>query len=161
MKQKHHGFTLTELMIAVAIVGILASIAVPNYQNSIRKSRRADAQGALVSFANAMERHYTEVNSYCDAGGVGGVNTCNTASADTNINDTGSPSIYPTQSPVDGKDKYYDLTINAVSVNSYTLWATPINAQANDECGTLTLAHTGARNLDPPLTSNDSRADCW
>ena len=58
------GFTLVELMIAVAIVGILASIAYPSYQDSVRKSRRADAKGALLGFANAMERHFTENNSY-------------------------------------------------------------------------------------------------
>ena len=54
------GFTLIELMIAVAIVGILAGIAYPSYQDSVRKSRRADAQGALLGFANAMERYFTQ-----------------------------------------------------------------------------------------------------
>jgi prepilin-type N-terminal cleavage/methylation domain-containing protein len=59
-----NGFTLIELMIVVAIIGILASIAYPSYQESILKSRRADAKGALLGFANAMERHFTETNSY-------------------------------------------------------------------------------------------------
>ena len=50
------GFSLIELMIAVAIVGILAGIAYPSYQESVRDSRRADAKGALLGFANSMER---------------------------------------------------------------------------------------------------------
>ena len=66
------GFTLIELMIAVAIVGILAGIAYPSYQDSVRKSRRADAKGALLGFANAMERYFTENNSYLGAGAGGG-----------------------------------------------------------------------------------------
>ncbi|MFI3186333.1 MAG: prepilin-type N-terminal cleavage/methylation domain-containing protein, partial [Methylococcaceae bacterium] len=59
MKQSQAGFTLIELMVTVAIVGILAAIAYPSYQDSVRKSRRADASGALLGLANAMERHFT------------------------------------------------------------------------------------------------------
>ena len=66
------GFTLVELMIAVAILGILAGIAYPSYQDSVRKSRRADAQGALLGFANAMERYFTVNNSYLGAPVDGG-----------------------------------------------------------------------------------------
>ena len=64
---KTKGFTLIELMIAVAIIGILAGIAYPSYQESVRESRRADAKGALLGFANSMERYYTENNSYVGA----------------------------------------------------------------------------------------------
>jgi len=61
---KQKAFTLIELMITVAIVGILASIAYPSYQDSVMKSRRADAKGALLSLANTMERNFTTTNSY-------------------------------------------------------------------------------------------------
>jgi len=67
MKKQQLGFTLIELMITVAIIGILASIAYPSYQDSVLKSRRADAKGALLGFANAMERHFTETNTYVGA----------------------------------------------------------------------------------------------
>jgi len=53
------GVTLMELMIVVAIIGIIAAVAYPSYQEFVMKSRRADAQAALVSFAGAMERHFT------------------------------------------------------------------------------------------------------
>jgi type IV pilus assembly protein PilE len=61
---KIKGFTLIELVIVVAIVAILATIAYPSYQDSVRKSRRADAKGVLMEAAQWMERFYTENNRY-------------------------------------------------------------------------------------------------
>ncbi|WKJ89763.1 type IV pilin protein [Methylomonas montana] len=148
---KQQAFTLVELMVTVAIVGILAAIAIPNYQESVKKSRRADAEGALLGLANAMERRFTEANSYCDAGGADGANSCGAAGT----NDTGSPSIYPAQSPASG-NAAYALTISAVTANTYTLLATPTGAQANDKCGTLTLTNTGVKGV-----SSASVAECW
>jgi type IV pilus assembly protein PilE len=143
------AFTLVELLIVIAIIGILASIAIPSYQKSVSKSRRADAKGALLGFANAMERHFTENNSYCEAG------TTTSGSCD---DATGAPTIYSTQSPVDGGTVYYNLTINAADDTTFTLHAAPTGIQANDDCGTLTLAHTGARGVSgATLTA----ADCW
>lgn len=156
MFKSSNGFTLIELVAAVAIVGILAAIAIPSYQDSVMKSRRADAQGALEGFANKMEQHFTESNSYCDVGGTGGaaVTNCGTAT-----NDTGSPSIYYTQSPVDGNGtKFYNLTISAAAPSTYTLQATPINAQAGDKCGVLTLNNTGGR---AATKSGTAVTDCW
>ncbi|PKM11490.1 MAG: pilus assembly protein PilE [Gammaproteobacteria bacterium HGW-Gammaproteobacteria-3] len=146
MKRIQSGFTLIELMITVAIVGILASIAYPSYQDSVMKSRRADAKGALLGLANAMERHFTETNSYLDAAGT----TATPA-------DTGAPRIYATQSPVDGGTPYYNLTINAATSTTFTLNAAPIGAQANDKCATLTLTHTGVKGD----TAGLGVAQCW
>jgi type IV pilus assembly protein PilE len=153
-KKQQLGFTLVEMMITVAIVGILASIAVPNYKNSIRKSRREDAKGALVSFANAMERHYTEVSTYCDAADLD-TGTPIPDCGDLAKMDTESPAIYAKQSPIDGATKYYDLLIYAVSANTYELHARPIfmSDQKNDECGELKLDHTGKKWAD--------KAGCW
>jgi type IV pilus assembly protein PilE len=141
---KQHAFTLIELMVTVAIVGILAGIAYPSYQDSVMKSRRADAKGALLGFANAMERHFTETNSYLGAGTTNG--------------NTGIPTIFSATSPVDGGTPYYNLTIDAATTaSSYTLNAEPINAQANDKCGTLSLTQTGARGISTKI----SLTDCW
>jgi type IV pilus assembly protein PilE len=144
MKQlQQNGFTLIELMVTVAIVGILAGIAYPSYQDSVMKSRRADAKGALLGLANAMERHFTARNTYLGAGTIDG--------------DTGSPTIFSATSPVDGGTPYYNLTINAATASAYTLHAAPTGAQANDKCGTLSLTQTGVRGISTALAV----ADCW
>jgi type IV pilus assembly protein PilE len=142
------GFTLIELMITVAIVGILAAIAYPSYQEQVRSSRRAECGGALLGLANAMERHFTTNNSYLGAG--------------TTAGNTGAPTIYNTQCPIDGGTATYNLTINAVTQTTYTLNAAPIGGgpQANDKCGTFTLTSIGAKNITGQhsgITPND----CW
>lgn len=139
--KKNTGFTLIELMITVAIVGILASVALPSYQDSVKKSRRADAEGALVNFANAMERHFTETNTYCDSADAT-TGTDKTGCTGSN-HDLGAPRIYTTPSET---ANFYTLTIYDVSPATYTLRATPVNAQAGN--GILQLTGTGVRNWD-------------
>lgn len=130
--QKQSGFTLIELMIVVAIIGIIAAIAYPSYSDHVDRARRSDAQGALMGLAAAMERHYASNNSYQEAASGGG--------------DTGAPAIYPDEAPLDGNNKYYDLTIQAADATSFTLRAVPKGAQAGD--GMLELDSTGARRWD-------------
>jgi type IV pilus assembly protein PilE len=143
--KKNQGFTLIEVMVTVAIVAILASIAIPSYQDSVTKSRRRDAQGALEGFANAMERHFSDVNNYCNVGGTGGSNAC--GDTDT-TNDTGSPptTFYKSTSPIDGSQVYYNLTISAATNNTYTLLAMPTGAQTGN--GGLQLDNLGNRYWD-------------
>lgn len=64
MKNKSSGFTLIELMIAVAIVGILAAIAYPQYVEYVRKGRRAECRSALLVGAQKMEKFYSNNNQY-------------------------------------------------------------------------------------------------
>ncbi len=141
---KQTGVTLIELMVTVGIVGILTAIALPSYQNSVSKSRRTDAKGVLVSLANAMERCFTEKNSYLDNAsdnpnpsltGCGGGTT-----------DSGTPIIYlvPNQTKT-----YYTVTISdnpAPTQTSYTLKAVPTGAQSGN--GILELTYTGVRRWD-------------
>jgi type IV pilus assembly protein PilE len=138
-KRLSAGFTLIELMITVAIIGILVSIAYPSYQDSIMKSRRVDAQGALMGFANAMERFYTVNNTYPAAGTAG---------------------IYAATSPVSGGTAYYNLSIDASTASTYILNATPIvgGPQDTDKCGTLTFNQAGVKGFGG---SGMTSADCW
>jgi type IV pilus assembly protein PilE len=148
--KKEAGFTLIELMIAVAVVSILASIAYPSYTDHVRKSRRADAQGALMGLSNAMERLFTQNSTYLGAAGTSGTPA-----------NTGAPWIYPAQTPTGGGTVYYNLTIQAATATTYTLRATPINTQAGN--GLLELDSTGARRWDRDNDTNPNEAGegCW
>ncbi|MGZ5051540.1 MAG: type IV pilin protein [Methylobacter sp.] len=129
MRTKIEGFTLIELMIAVAIVGILASVAVPSYTSYIRKGNRAEAQGALVTFANAMEQWRLQNGTYLGAA-TGGANT-------------GSPTIFSTVVPISGGTTTYNLTISAATATTYTLTATATGKQTAD--GNLSLTSAGVK----------------
>ncbi len=131
--KKQLAFTLIELMIAVVIVSLLAGIAYPSYQEIVMKSRRTDAKGALIGLENAMERHFTESNSYLGAGTVSG--------------NTGAPSVFFATSPTQGSVVYYQLTISEASSTAYSLAATPTGLQAKDKCGILTLTSTGVKDI--------------
>lgn len=140
--KKDNGFTLIELLIVIAIIGILGAIAYPSYQDSIKKSRRADAQAALQGLAQAMERHYTTTGTY--------------ASAAAGSADTGAPRIYSTKTPVDGTVTYYNLKIASAGISSYIIGAEPNGAQEGD--GVLLLRSTGARSWDMNNSSAGSLA---
>lgn len=143
-RRRQAGVTLLELMIVIVIVAILSAIAFNSYQKQIRKSRRANAESDLVELTQFMERNFTNCNRYdMMSGSVLG--TCNTATA-----------LPFSQSPKDSSTKHYDLTVTA-GVLTYTLTATPRSAtgQNEDPCGTLSIAHTGAKSV------STGQAGCW
>jgi type IV pilus assembly protein PilE len=141
--KKQQGFTLIELMIAVAIAGTLASIAYPSYAKYIQKAKRAQAQAALMSMASAMEQWRIENNN----------NYLGAKDATTE-----KILIFANSVPTDGGTKTYTLSIPALNQTSYTLMATPEGAQLNDECGSLTLNSAGKK---AAVKDNVAIMDCW
>lgn len=140
------GFTLITLMIAVAVVAILAAIAYPSYQESIRKARRSDAHTAISTLWLAQEKLRGSCRFYAQSIGVG--NVCGVNAAGTTVKGSAT-------SP----DGYYTLSIRANSAtgNGYAIEADPQGAQAgNAACDpiTFTVNATNPNGLKEP-------AACW
>jgi len=139
------GFTLIEIMIAVAIVGIIAAIALPSYQEHVRRSNRTQAKALLHENAQYMEKMYTQNNQYDKTVGADGI--ANTA-------DDGAITLPIVQSPKTGT-KQYDISLLASDNNTFTLRAVPTGSMTGDTCGTLTLTNTGVRGAGGNID------DCW
>lgn len=137
------GFTLIEVMIAVAIVAIIASLAYPSYREHVLRTHRADCTAVLLEAASALERYYSANNSY--AGATVGAN--------------GIPSTCPKDAAAAGGTARYNITLALSNANlAYTLTATPTGGQTADVCGNLTLTQTGVKGRSG---SGKSVADCW
>lgn len=166
------GFSLIELVVAVAVVAILARIAYPAYLDSVRKSRRADAKSVLLQASQWMERFYTENNRYDQNLETTPKYIATLSSGAPIIPTTG---VYggPTQSPTQGT-KAYDIVFATLNTdgtinntysrvqNSYVLRAVPAsgNDQAKDQCGTLTLTSTGVKDVQNASSGFDA-VRCW
>jgi prepilin-type N-terminal cleavage/methylation domain-containing protein len=135
------GFTLIEVMIVVALVAILAAVALPSYQTSVRKARRADARAALVTTAQLMERYSTER-------GASGYSTAT-------ISTLPGPTVVTKPASDNG---YYAISLANLTATTFTLRAAPQGAQSADGCATFTLDERGVRGISGGTLAT---ADCW
>lgn len=134
--KKNKGFTLIEVMIVVAIIGILAAIAYPSYDEYVKRGNRAEGQAFLNEVAARQERYFSQNNAYA------------ASASDLNV-------------PTDSETGKYTLTIS--TNNGYTLTATQ---QFNDtKCGNLTLNAIGDKGANGKTTANSADREfvmsCW
>ena len=137
---RQRGMTLIELLIVLVIIAVLVGFAYPAYTNHLQGARRADCTGALMGLSSAMERYFTQNNSYLGA----------TLS--------GANAIFSDQCPTDGSRAMYNLAITNLTATTYTVTATPVagGPQAKDTCGTLSLTQTGFKS-----SSGGGIQKCW
>jgi type IV pilus assembly protein PilE len=135
MRKTNAGVTLMELMMVIAVIGILASIAVPSYREYVVRANRSDAKVSLLSAAGALERCYTRFNTYA-------------------FSATGCTAAFGTNSP----NNHYTITAPTRTDTEFTVLATAVGAQAKDTaCGNFTLTNTNTRGVSGSKTVQE----CW
>jgi len=141
MKKTARGMTLIELMIVVAILGIIAAIGYPSYLDHVKKTRRSEGMGELLELADRMERHYSDIGSYDQNDG----------------SDMTVDVIYRTTTA----KGYYTLSIDAGTDNvDFTARAAPtsLGQQDTDKCGTFIITSQGTKTV---TGGSLSASDCW
>lgn len=144
MIKQNRGFTLIEMMIVLAILGVIAAIAVPSFVDSVRKARRSDGTDALLYIQQLQEKYRANNTDFGSLAEIGYPNG-------------GNATVY-------SSDGYYSLTTDGQdNTTAYTVTAAAVGgtSQASDtgnpvDCTSLTLTVTAA---DPRGTR--APAECW
>ena len=146
---RHRGFTLIELMIAVAIIGILSALALPSYNQYVLRSHRAEAKNTLLAVAQRLEQNYTLAASY--AATQGGVAIDNTSIA--------AWGLY--QTPLSGAARSNITFQVEPTATTFFLIATPAGAQASDTCGVFLLDNRNLKGAAGQDNRHQTTRDCW
>ncbi|MBK8971954.1 MAG: prepilin-type N-terminal cleavage/methylation domain-containing protein [Hahellaceae bacterium] len=130
--QHKRGFTLIELMVVVAVIGILAAIAYPAYTNNVRKSNRAEAKAAIMEAAARQEKLFAQSFSYArDMTSLG-------YSANPFVTDNGKYSVAVTNP---------SSAASPAAATTFTLTATALGAQTDDSCDGFSITHIGTKGV--------------
>ena len=144
--QRGRGFTLIEILIVIAILGIIAPIALPSYQESVRKSNRSIAKGELLKVLSRQESFLVNNKAY--------------ATTLANLGYETNPYYIDRQGDeVAAGSSIYQIALSSPTTTSFTIQAIPKNTQADDTiCGTLGLGHNGAKSIS---SDDGSLSICW
>ena len=150
------GFTLVELLVSVAIVGILSALAIPAYKDSVYTARRSVAQFGTMDLANRQEQFYLNNKTYTsDMSNLGyTAGLVFTSGGDSAVALNSSQALVASTSD----ERIYFIKIDSASASAFSVSAVPQRDQADDtECATLTLTSVGARTE----SGTGMSVDCW
>jgi type IV pilus assembly protein PilE len=134
MRWNSRGFSLIELMIVIAVVAILASIAVPSYRQYVLRAHRTEAKAALLNVAAAQEKFYLQNNTYT---------TALTAAPPAGLGIAATT-----------RNGHYTIAIGAANVTTFSVTATATGAQTKDSrCLTFSINELGVKTA--------TNTDCW
>lgn len=134
-RTRKHGFTLIEVLITVAIIGILGAVAYPSYSSYVTKSKRAEPQKELLELANLMEQYFIDHREYTDKlSELGG-------SGDSYLTESGNYTISAT---TNANGSTFTLTATVKSGSSQS---------GDSECATMSVDHVGQKTA--------TSANCW
>lgn len=136
-KFRSRGFTLIELMITVAVIGILAAVAYPAYLDQVRKARRAEAQATLLNISARQQQMLLDTRSYVAAATAADIPAALNISVPNTVTQT------------------YDIaiTVGTATVPSFVVTATPKGTQSADKCNVMSIDQTGSKSA--------AIATCW
>ena len=139
--QRHRGVTLMELMVVMAILGILAAVGIPTYRNYMIRTNRAEAKIALLQLQTAQEKFYMQNNTFTD-----------------NISDASPDGLGLLSTTETGK---YDIAIDlGDDGQTYTATASPHaggGQEDDDSCADFTITQRGTRGVSGPKGAQS----CW
>ncbi|MFM8332080.1 MAG: type IV pilin protein [Candidatus Methylumidiphilus sp.] len=148
------GFSLVELVVTITIVTILATVAIPSYQQFVRRAVRAEARATMLDMSLLQERFFTSCNTYLpvSAGAaLTGATTCASATAGAGWKNYSGSSF---------SSRKYNIAVAAGTgqtiATSFLITATPSNGYSDAQCGSLSLDSFGTRG-----NSAGTVAECW